>query len=399
MAISIVTAIVIVVVGWWGLWSLAAAQYRHVIDGWIESGRASGYEISYADRQLSGFPHEIVLRFSNVKWKNTDNIIFHADDIDIAALPWRWDVFDASFKHRVQIDAPIDAEGHALILAGEDGHARIELDKDGFWRFSHISLANAQFGQSPNYVAKAGYLDATATRPDIPPQDHHEVGLTLTGEAHNVTLPTAMPTPFGLNMPRVDVDIRIMGVVPDFRKEESVQAWNNAMGIVEFDKLHMDWGPLKLTARGTMGFDDDLQPEGAFSGAIDNHEDVLKALMDHDFIAKRQEAMLNSALSLFAKPSKFSGAAGIEIPMTVQLGGLFLGPVRIFTFPEIEWPGRAPTPPALPDQSAAPVDGMPLETPAVAIPSTAPATAPAPLPDVIPVPSTVPMTPEAPAAP
>jgi hypothetical protein len=64
--------------------------------------------------------------------------------------------------------------------------------------------------------------------------------------------------------------------------------------------------------------------------------------MDNGFIAPRQEGMLNSALSLFARPAKDGEGPGIEIPITVQLGGLFLGPVRIFTFPEIEWPKEVP---------------------------------------------------------
>jgi hypothetical protein len=51
--------------------------------------------------------------------------------------------------------------------------------------------------------------------------------------------------------------------------------------------------------------------------------------------------MLLSALDLFAKPSAH-GDKTLDLPITIQLGGLFFGPVRIFVFPQIEWPVEPP---------------------------------------------------------
>ena len=363
IAITVGTVITIIAILWWGIWSIAASQYRSVLNGWISSGRAAGYEITYDDQKLFGFPRHMVLRFTNVHWKNNDNISFHADDIDIAATPWEWQSFEAKFKNHVEIDAPINDSGLALILGGEDGRAHVELDREGFWKLSRISLLHAQVGQTPNYVVLAEKLEASAERPTLLPKDHTEAGLTLTGSAENITLPSAMPSPFGLKMAKLNVAMRVMGDVPDFRKRESVDVWNKISGVVEFDKLNMNWGPLNLKSKGTMGFDDDLQPEGAFSSEIDGHEAVLKALMEHDFIARSQAGMLNSALSLFAKPVVLghnSESNAVELPIAVQLGGLFLGPVRIFTFPEIDWP------------PVTSIDGIPSDKPATEVPSPAP---------------------------
>lgn len=342
--IATATCTVTITIVWWGLWTIAAAQYRHVIDNWIEEGRSQGYEIIYGQSELFGFPRHVVLRYTNVHWRNTDNILFQADDIDIAATPWRWHVFDAKFKNHVQIAAPISDTPQALFFGGDHGRAHIELDAQGYWQFSKVELSNAHFGQAPNYVATADKLEASAERPLRIPTDHTQTGLTLTASADNVQLPETIATPFGTHMNKLDVDMRVMGMVPDFRKKESVDAWNKESGVVEFENLHMDWGPLNLLAKGTMGFDDDLQPEGAFIGTLTDHMSVLKALMENGYIAKNQETMMSSALSLFAKPTKFNAkaGAGIELPIAVQLGGLFLGPVRIFAFPPIEWPEAAP---------------------------------------------------------
>ncbi|MDX2027730.1 MAG: DUF2125 domain-containing protein [Alphaproteobacteria bacterium] len=382
-------------VAWGLLWSVAAREYRSVIDSWIETGRKSGYEILYDSQTLSGFPHNIVLRFTNLRWKNTDGITFQAGAMALSSRPWLWRHFDARLSNHVEIRAPLDEEGYALILGGESGHARVSLDSEGLWTVSHVALSKAKVGRAPDYIFEAEELEASAERPTTPPKDFKQTGLTLEGEAEDVKLPEAMPSPFGSKMKQVEAKLRFMGAMPDVRKKYSMTVWNNGGGIVEFDRLHMEWGPLDMTAKGAIGFDDDLQPEGAFSGAVDNHQQVLKALMEHELIAKRQAAMLDSALSLFAKPASLADSSGIEIPITVQLGGLFLGPVRVFMFPEIEWSKAASVPAAVP----APAAPAPVIAPEPAPPVSAPppAVEPAPTPAPAPQPPAEAKPPSAPA--
>ena len=330
-------AVVGVLIFWWILWSMAAAKYRDVVDGWISTGRAAGYEITYDEERLFGFPRRVVLRFTNVHWTNSDKITFHADDMDITARMGQWNRFEAKFKEHVELIAPLDDSPDSLRLAGRKGVAQVELDDDGVWKHCRVTLDKAEIGKAPDYVFKVEDLAATAERPSHPPKDHTETGLTLTGEADDVVIPGSMPSPFGATIQKVSAQLRVMGDVPDFRLKTSVGRWNNESGIVEFDAMNLDWGVLKMAAKGTVGFDDDLQPEGAFASVVQNHGAVLKILSDQGYIEERKAAMLNSALSLFAKPAERDGATGLELPVTVQLGGLFLGPVRLFAFPPIEW--------------------------------------------------------------
>ncbi|MDE1900677.1 MAG: DUF2125 domain-containing protein [Alphaproteobacteria bacterium] len=340
--ITAVTVVVILSAAAWGLWLAAAAQYRHVIDGWITQGRADGYHISYDDRRIFGFPRHIVMRLSNLDWKNTDGIAFHADAIDIAVTPWNWHDYQARFKNNVTLQAPTDDAGHALTLATDKGIADVTLAPDGTWKRAKLQLDNAKLGLAPHYLFAAAALDASVSRPDTPPQNHRQPGLTIDGDATGLTLPDAMPLPFGPAANHVAVTMRVMGRVPDVRERADVAAWNNDSGVVEFDKLDIDWGVLQMTSTGTMGFDDDLQPEGAFSGTIADPDRVMQALMKGGYVAARDAGMLDAAMKLFAKPAQGKDGQGMEFPITVQLGGLFFGPVRVFTFPAIEWPEAPP---------------------------------------------------------
>ncbi len=324
---------------WCLLWVIAAAQYRNAIDNWIDAGRKAGYDIDYESRSLFGFPRHVVLRFVNLHWINTDGIRFKAGTIDIGgATLWQTHSFEAKFKNHAEIIAPLDDEARSLIMAGEEGSAMVDIESDGTWTLSKINLEQPVLGRMPDYVFRANNLHITADRPFAQPKDHHDAGLTLTSVAQNVIFPDAMPKSFGTVATDVQIDLRVMNAVPDFRHAESIDSWNKSNGIVEIDKLHMECGPLQISAKGTLGFDDDLQPEGAFISTIGKQDELLKALMDAGYIASRQETMLESAMRLLAKPKHDDGIKGIEVPIAVQLGGLFLGPVKIISFPMIEWP-------------------------------------------------------------
>lgn len=336
--LAAIVAVIALPVVWWLLWQIAAAQYRGQIDHWIEEGRANGYVIDYDDRQQFGYPFRIILRFTGLHWRNADGIKFEASDIDIGALPWFTQDFVAKFKQRTTITAPLDKPDDALVLSGEHGEAHVSVTPDGHWIVSTIDVDGARVGHAPDNLIQASKLTATATRPVEGPHDHHEAGLILSAEASNIFLPQGLNLPFGDRMASIKMDMRVMGAIPDFRLRSSVDAWNKNSGIVEFDRLRVEWGPLMMSLKGTLGFDDDLQPEGAFSGAVAHHEKVFMALMNGGYIPARQEDMLNSAMRLFAHPLRQDGIDGIEMPITVQLGGLFLGPVKVYSFSEIVWP-------------------------------------------------------------
>lgn len=322
---------------WASVWWYASISYSRTIDQWIEAGRASGYTITYDDRYLFGFPYRVAFRFTNLKWRNTDDIEFQTDNIDISALPWKWQTFLTHFFGHTEIRAPLEGTSEALVLQAEDGKARVKVSSDGAWSFAKLDLDQAGLGLSPSYLFSAAHLSVSAEKPLTPPHSHLDTGLSIHAQADAILVPDRVPTPFGQNLQHLETTIRIMDYIPDFRLKSSLEAWNQDSGIIEFDHLRLDWGSLKLVAKGTMGFDDDLQPEGAFSSTLANHEEVLEALTKAGFIASSQTQMLQSAMNLFSKESEEDDLSGIQVPITVQLGGLFLGPVTIFSFPEIEW--------------------------------------------------------------
>ena len=336
-----ITVLVLGGVGWGAVWATAMHRYHATLNEIIEATRADGYEITYDGESTGGFPRRTTVSVTNLSWKSPEGITFHTDAMDISSRMWVWRKFDASFSHGAEITVPLEAAGDALKLGAVAGHAHIELNADRLWQMGSLKLQQASFGRVPDYVFVAGELNADAQRPDQMPRSNADAGLTLAAFASDVTIPNGVHTPFGGHMESADVSMQVMGATPDVRRKSDVADWNKKSGVVSFDRLNLKWGVLNVDARGTMGFDDDLQPEGAFAATVFNYEPVMKALLDNGFIPEHQASMLNAALSFFAKGNKASGkggaSSGVEFPIAVQLGGLFFGPVKVFAFPEIEW--------------------------------------------------------------
>jgi hypothetical protein len=332
---------------WWGIWMIGAAQYRDFIDSWIEARRALGYQVTYDNRETEGFPRYITLHFSNFLLQNSDGIKVHANDVLLAAFPWQWNRIDAKLKHGFDLTIPFTNDKTLFISTGDTARNHTELDDNGDWKLVNLGLTNAKalWGQEPFFGA--GKFEIAFDRPDTPPKDHTQPGLIINEKVEELSLPPGLDSPFGPQANKLEATVRIMGPVPDPRRKESVAAWNTEGGIAEFDSFFLQWGALIFAAKGSLGLDDDLQPEGAFYSQIGNHEEVLKILMAADYIPKRDAPMLNSALSLFSKHTTIGGKSGIELPITVQLGGLFLGPVRVFEFREIAWESDQQTAPAV----------------------------------------------------
>jgi hypothetical protein len=351
------TAIGIILVGllvlWGVLWTFASAQFNSLIDAWLQSEKAKGGAVTYTKRSSGGFPGAVVVSFTDLNWRTAGGHAAKVQNLVLRAHPWGWRTIDMTFDGPTEAAVPYPNANDPLLITGNLGGGRLNLNVENVADNMQATLRDAHVRRPSRELFTAAELRLAASYPDQPPQNHQDTGLTVTTGARDVTLVSSEPLPLGQQVAMIDVTMRVMGKVPDPYNRSSVAAWNSNSGVVEFDQFRLDWGAMQLNVKGTLALDDDLQPEGAFSGQIAGHEELVGALLEQQWIAPRQAGMLNSALKLFAKPGQLIGARqSIEVPITVQLGGLFFGPVRIFTFPEITWPQQDPA--AAPPEPAAP---------------------------------------------
>lgn len=281
---------------WGAAWITAAFHLNKAVDRWVNASKINGINFTFSDRSTDGTPFTVHV---------------HLDDFFVK-LP--------SGSHEVRA-------GEAVLYAD-------------LWDWYAVStkLRNTIDGTIAGLPFSADVLKIGFAKPENLPMNGMETGFSVFVQSLGLTFKPQDELPLGNRLEQLSFDLRVMGTPPDFTKTEAVRAWNDAGGVLEFDQLDLLWGPLGLSAKGTVGLNSKLQPEGAFSGKVEGLDDAVNVLVSKDIIEQRQEALLRSSISILARPSSVMGGSAPIIPISVQNGGLFLGPVRVMTIPQLDWP-------------------------------------------------------------
>lgn len=280
---------------WLGVWAIAAYRLNQAVDVWVKAAKAKGLTLSFADRSTDGTPFAVHAHLNGFTAKT--------------------------------------AQGDHELRAGE---AVFYLD---LWDWQTVStkLRRTIDGRLAGLPFNADSMKVGFSVPEHPPLDHMETGFSLWVNALGLTFPNADKFALGPRIDHLAFDVRVMGTPPDFTDTASVRAWNDNSGVFEFDHLDLIWGPLALSAKGTVGLTADLQPEGAFSGKVDGLDATLDRLAEGDLIEPRQQAMLRSSISVLARPSGVMGGSAPIVPISLQSGALYLGPVKLIALPRLAW--------------------------------------------------------------
>lgn len=285
---------------WAGLWFVTSLWLQRRFDAWLVAERAHGYEITFDDRQARGSPLAVTLKLRNFRWKKKGEASLHTGLAVVTLHPWNWKAYDIALARGVDMIFPLTRPNELLSLKTD--HAAVRLSS-----------------------------------PLLPPGTHGKTGFELTAAANNLTVRTDKPLPFGDTVQKAALAFRIMGTVPDWSSKDSVTTWNETGGVVECDTIALDWGPLHMAMKGTLGLNTKMQPEGAFAGTIGNRATVVQALTDKKWISKSEAGLLNATLNQLPATGKSGNPGDETIPLTLQGGGLFFGPVLILTLPPLSW--------------------------------------------------------------
>jgi hypothetical protein len=280
------------VVLWSCFWAYFPQHVHQNIQHWAENERSRGHPVSFEPGHPSGWPFTVRIPLRNLHWQDGKGHLFSAPDAAVSLHPWSWQTLK-------------------------------------------VSAANAtgRWGSEPFAIRKALVTIHTPLRP---PESHAGAGLAFSASLNGLELKTLSPAPLGKTIDSLSLSFRVMGPLPDPLNKKTLMAWNSLNGVVECDAFEAVWGPLTIAMKGTVALTGDLQPEGAFAGRIAGLDKALEAFAAAGWIGKPEATLASSFIhqTMKSEPSKDE----TEAPITLQSGGLFLGPARLGTMPVIEWP-------------------------------------------------------------
>ncbi|HEX4615199.1 MAG TPA: DUF2125 domain-containing protein [Stellaceae bacterium] len=316
-------------------WFLVAHRIEAGIADWALSQRAEKIDLSWQKMRVSGYP--VAFRVDLGSAALRDGAITPSPELHIPALygtarPWNF--ADWRLAAPEGFTADFSAAGGStpakLIAQTADGVVSVKPE-DGWTLWLSLRATTVEAG-APVLVGSA---HATLTVPPRPSREHADPVMALAVEASQIKLPAAI-APFGNTIDELDFAATEKGTIRSGKLADAVAAWRDTGGAIELDNLRLKWGALDATATGTIALDQELQPTGSFSGAIQGYDQILTALVQSGQMRASDAGLARIALTFLAKTG-VDGKPEIKTAFTIQGGQMFLGPVKLGRAPRITW--------------------------------------------------------------
>lgn len=326
------TGLIVGLAGAFGLyWLWAADQLADSLSLWAEQQRGRGYQITYQEPAITGFPLRLAVRLEQPQVVAPNNWRWSGPAIHGEAALWD------PFSIRVQFPG-----AHQIIRAAERieinagaAQANIHLRRDGQIDNATVTLSEARVAAELPVTLNRPKQVFTAERLEIklgplrPPQGARQQELDLAAVATNVALPKAMSEPFGDTLAQMDFAATLVGPLPSGPLSESLPRWRDAGGSLDLHRVTMLWGALNLEAEGAVTLDEVLRPRGKLAARLQRPDRAVDALARRGLIKSDRVLGIKIVLAALANDADAAGAPRIKLPITLRDGLLYLGPVAI----------------------------------------------------------------------
>jgi len=345
VAVAVVTIVYVL------FWFVMASQLRDGIEDWAAVRRAEGFAVRFTRLEIGGFPFLLRATLGNPGLATPET-----------GAPWSWSGSSAVIRMRPWYPWRVAAVlagshtvrsgtgGSAVAYEGTAGELTVELELSGGRpKEIGVTVRDLAFRKSGGGRALAiGSADLTAQHPVFPedrPPDHKTTTFRLTLDGERLYTPPQWALPLGSDIRRLGVSGMVLGAIPSGPTVDSLAKWRDDGGTVEVKRFDITYGPLFLRGNGTMAFDAGLQPIGSFTARIQGFFQTIDVLRKRGLVRSRDAVTAKLVLGFLAKKSAGGGPAVFSLPLTLQDGVLYTGPVPLTTVPPVEWPTPPPPPP------------------------------------------------------
>jgi hypothetical protein len=335
-------------------WFVFVQQTERAMQQWVDTQRENGVEVTWQSLKFTGYPlranaqigePQIIVRQPNrvATWK-PPLLTFKFSSISPQAID-----FASPGTHDLNVtsnDKTWSAVVEARTLKGQalfpsEDYRRIEQLTG---RFADMRVTPS--GWADPLTVERGNFEATrgASTP-VDPGAVHPRGesLALDLAARDIGLPADLLQGNALESlgPLVSTLSSKMLVKGELNAGsadiKSLTAWRDGGGTVEFTSIELLWGPLRVTANGTLALDGELQPVGSFATRIAGLEKFITAMETSGVLSPSDAAIARITLAVLTRASDDGGPDRAEIPITLQDRILRLGPVALVQFAPITW--------------------------------------------------------------
>ena len=314
-ALAVIVAI-IVGVGW----LVSLDSMRSEIEDSVERARAAGYEVTYDDLDIGGYPWRMVVAVTRPSVARPESD---------GAVSWRWSA-PRIYSETFMFD---QAPGIAFTLPETQrldyGGRIMEMTvKRGVVVYTPPSVARESLAVEADGIAlvtPGGLFTLDSLTGLI--RRGSETVIEVEIDGRDLTLAPRTKAFLGREISVIGVTASHDGDLPEALSGPALAAWSTGGGTVEFERLNLEWGTIEIAAEGTLTLDGDLRPEAAFSAEIAGYGGLLDLLAESGGMKPRDASFAKTFLNLMAKTT--SGRRVIKVALTAQNGTLYVGPLPL----------------------------------------------------------------------
>jgi hypothetical protein len=313
-----------------GYWFTTADRLRSAVERWAVQRRAEGRDLHWTAVASEGFPFRFRLRISDALLDGAKPLPFAATMPVLLAEAPPWDLrrWTLNAPQGAQLSMPIDET--TVTAATLDG--TVALPAPGGIAVTLRAHDVAAGGRAHLHIGEA---ELQLALPDRAPADHGDSALDGALHLAKVTLPRPLP-PLGDTVDALSVAATLKGTLPEGPLRQSLTTWREDGGTIELADGSIQWGALALSASGTLALDEALQPVGALTATVIDHNAVIDAAVAQGSMRPGDASLAKVVLGLMAKPGP-DGKSRLTVPLSVRNHRLFLGPAQIATVPRLTW--------------------------------------------------------------
>jgi len=340
----IIPAVLLVAVaaGYGVLWLVVSHWVEEGFRDWSKVQASRGNRVDFASLETSGFPGPIRLMIAAPGVTSAKGgWHWSAERAVLETLPWDWRRYRLEVFGTQTLAVPFAGElrrytvrSASTLLIGEvDDRGRLT---QGFLRAVDVPFLD----EAKKEVVSAKSLDVhmNMRAPASAAQDQSAIDVTI--QAHSVVLGEQVETPLGRQIQDIAVVAAIKGALPETFLRDAVDAWRESGGTLELSHFQMDWGKLSIRANGTVALDEALRPLAALTTDIKGYAETLAALEQARLLRRKDAAGTRLALDLLSRRDGGDNRRMVTIPVTIQNGLLYVGPVRLLRLAPIPFPVR-----------------------------------------------------------
>lgn len=326
-------------------WYFIADRLENGIARWVEERRADGWTVKHGDMAMGGYPlawRATISRPQLSQTKRQPGYHWSGNGIVLDWKPWKPDTvaIEATGLHRIGTGTG-QHQAMTSVALGE-GVGRLIFAPTGVLHRLELLIDGVTIGPDTDRSMIINRLQAVidqapATPKPKPSNPHLIPSVEVKGEIFGLTLPKETRSPLGRTVGRLAVHGVVMGRIPQGRPAEVLSIWQKDGGTLEISHLELGWASLVVQGAGTLALDAALQPVGALTGKVSGYNETLDALVTANMLKPGPAMVAKFALGALSRTPSGAGRPEIDVPLSMQDGWLFVGPVKLLKLPRIRW--------------------------------------------------------------